>query len=543
MYGYIEKVNIESAVITGWAFNPKTRNKKPLKVSCRINGQIVGKSYVCGTRSDLAVKVSAASNLLFEVKLDQAFTLDDILSHRLIVEIESSKRTHVLPLTPELLARLTSSANLDAIQPAREPENDVSASTRSTKIELAEGQRLDIRTAANTSAIGLAAHGSIRENCWGGSSDVQRIAIDMSGQNVDPAPPASLVRCMSVPLDDPLKAAEIMLPDSWLLNPEPVETPSIWLLKNAHVMGGVITGRTSEGQMGGQLVLANDGSMIPASYAVMDGNKELSIDRLKLEHGHPHLREIAPATYLEGTYFLVGAANNHFGHAILEGLTRIWATNYLHLTLKKDIKFIVYEGYLRRHTEDLLALAGVPLERIIHASPHDIVERLIVPDAAMRTHRSITKLQSGVWETMASQFGSEKPTRMIYLSRRKAKDRRLKNEPEIEKTFAEHGYEIVIPEELSVPEQIRLARESKSLAGCVGSQMYLSCFQLAGSRNVIMAPRNFFLKDDVLITRAKNITLEVVLGSKVNFGSPKHEMEWTVDNGAVRNAINAIQGP
>lgn len=395
-------------------------------------------------------------------------------------------------------------------------------------------------TAKNVSPNGLAMPNAIGHASWDATNDTIRYAVDMSQMSVDPAPPASLLHCLTVPLGDPYRAADIMQPDKWILTPEPFDSPSIWLLRDAHVMGGLITGRNANGQLGGQLILTNNTSLIPASYAVTDGERELSVDHLDKTPDGVYLRKLPKAKYRSGTYLFVGAANNHFGHTLLEGMTRLWALEFVDRQLAEDLQFIVYEDSHRQFTLDLLELAGVPTDRIVSASPHDIVEKLVVPDAAMRTHRSITLFQAKVWNDMAAKVESAVPFRRVYLSRRGAKDRRLKNEASIERSFAKNGYDIVVPEELSIRDQIRLARESISLAGCVGSQMYLACFQQTGARNIVMAPRNFFLKDDLLIARAKGIDLEVVLGSKIDFRRPKNEMEWTVDNGAVEVAIRTI---
>ncbi|WP_186759430.1 DUF563 domain-containing protein [Arthrobacter alpinus] len=399
---------------------------------------------------------------------------------------------------------------------------------------------LTIKSGQNVGARGLAEPQSIGQDSWDDSSSTARYALDMTGMCVDPSPPQSLIQGLAAPLGSPHRAADIMQPDKWICSQEPLEPPSLWLLKEAHVMGGSITGRTAEGQLGGQLILTKEHSLIPASYAVTDGEKELSVDHLIFKPDGIYLQPLPKAKYLSGIYFFIGAANNHFGHTILEGVTRLWALDYLQEELRREIRFIVYENAHRQSTLDLLEHAGIPKEKIVSASPHDIIEKLIVPDAAMRSHRSISAFQTNVWDTMASRIIAEKPSKKTFLSRRNARDRPLQNHAKIEKSFTDHGYDIVVPEELSIREQIKLAKESISLAGCVGSQMYLACFQQSGASNIVIAPRNFFLKDDILISSAKGNSLEVIFGSKVDFRHPKNEMDWSVDIQLVELAIRSV---
>ena len=110
----------------------------------------------------------------------------------------------------------------------------------------------------------------------------------------------------------------------------------------------------------------------------------------------------------------------------------------------------------------------------------------------------------------------------------------------IEAYFQAAGYEIVQPEKLPVIEQVKLAAESISLVGCVGSQMYLAAFQPAGAHNLIVGPRNFYLKDDALIHQTTGAKLEVVLGSPIDLAANKFDRVWSVSMAAVEKAMSAV---
>ena len=158
----------------------------------------------------------------------------------------------------------------------------------------------------------------------------------------------------------------------------------------------------------------------------------------------------------------------------------------------------------------------------------------------MRTHRWITRLQEKVWRTMAANTQPAAPYRKVYLSRSAHRQRPLTNEADVEAYFQKAGYEIVQPEKLQVNEQVSLAAESISLAGCVGSQMYLAAFQSPGAHNLIVGPRNFSLKDDVLIHQTTGAKLEVVLGSPVDLAASKFDRAWGVSMAEVEKAMSAV---
>lgn len=404
---------------------------------------------------------------------------------------------------------------------------------------LRDGTRVRQIDAAAVPADRMARRGQVACSDFDGRA-IARLAVDSTGLLVDPTPPASLIRCMTKDLGDGLGAARAMVPDLWTATSDPAQVPSLWMLEGAHVMGGTITKRTIEGHHGGQLLLTAGAEMIPASYGVMDGRGELAVDLLEQRPDGLALRNVPAPRELGGAFYFLGNVHRHFGHSIVEGLTRLWALEMLEPTLSAEIRFLVYEGQLASHSLEFLRLAGVPVDRIVHASPHDIVEKLIVPDVAMSTHRWITGFQQNIWQSVADRVPSGDPSRRVFLSRRNIAERQLQNEPEVEAYFEGIGYEIVAPEELSIEEQVRTARESVSLAGCVGSQMYLAAFQRPGAKNIVLAPRNFFLKDDVLISRATGSDLEVVLGSKVDFRKPKPERSWHVNLPSIEQAMRRI---
>ncbi|BCW71814.1 glycosyltransferase 61 family protein [Arthrobacter sp. NicSoilB8] len=381
------------------------------------------------------------------------------------------------------------------------------------------------------------------------SASVARLAVDGSCAVIDPAPPRTLLEAIKEPLGDPQGAHDQMMPDCWLQKAEPVIIPSLWMLERAHVFGGRITARSIEsceagapveGHNGGQLLLTADGAMIPASYGVLDGNNSIATDYLTLTPAGLQLKQAPDSRELKGSYYFLGNVHRHFGHNLVEGVSRAWALDLMNDALRSEINFLVFEPDLADHSVALLELAGVPKERITHASAHDVVEHLIVPDMAMRTHRWITRLQEKVWRTMAANSQPATPYRKVYLSRSAHGQRPLTNEADVEAYFQTAGYEIVQPEKLPVHEQVRLAAESVSLAGCVGSQMYLAAFQLPGAHNLVVGPRNFYLKDDVLIHQTTGARLEVVLGSPIDLTASKYDRAWGVSVADVDKAMSAV---
>ncbi|WP_175786809.1 glycosyltransferase family 61 protein [Burkholderia anthina] len=334
----------------------------------------------------------------------------------------------------------------------------------------------------------------------------------------------------------------IFLPECWRKNSFDIDSLSLTFLSRPYVFGGRISRREAGFHFFGQTVITSDGSLVDGSYGTMDGNGDLPGDILC--KGESEFKYQGPqfAEELSGTYYLIGNVHRHFGHVLLEGLTRLWALT--HFRGDPSIRFAIYEDEIKPFALKLLEFAGVDLARIVTIPKAAIVEKLIVPSQSMRSHRWITAQQMDVWRaisTKAAGISQSAPTRKVYLSRKRIPDRPLKNELEVENFFVKQGFEVVFPETIDLQEQIKIANESRILAGPVGSQMYLAAFQQKNTGLFVVAPRNFYLRDDSLVASVNNARLRVCFGSSIDFKRAKEERDWCVDVAKLEKSYSIFQ--
>lgn len=381
--------------------------------------------------------------------------------------------------------------------------------------------------------LDLSFHGVLDERSFRGSGTRWSVP-DVRSVRLAQVPSVNEARSVDIDLQG---MAGIGSPRHWRDEDEISCLPDVWCLEGAHVFGGMISGRDAHYHWDGQLVVPADGSIIPASFGVIDGNMTLARGLVDGLPGTPVVRmpEGEPRV-LEGVYVLLGNFHRHWGHAVLEGLTRLWVKRFLREGL--PVKWLVYDQVLRPFAWSLLHLAGISRDDVVIASEHDVVERLIVPDAGMRSHRWITTAQTMSWD-LVKRVGQD-PRRKIFLSRSAVELRRCADEAWVEDLFRESGWEIVRPEEYPVREQVIMAGEAKRLAGFVGSQMYLAAFQPDGGDNLVIAPENFFLRDDLLISGARKHHLEVVLGTGVSAADPVRS--WGLPDQAKQRIESLLAG-
>ena len=310
---------------------------------------------------------------------------------------------------------------------------------------------------------------------------------------------------------------------------------TIDVLHEPYVFGGHIVEKTGTRHRDWQLITDGNFEIGPYSYGILDGVPSLP-RVLCSDHEDRFVGAAGNETRMTGDFLFAGTAHIHFGHIIVEGLARLWGLSHLKEQLPGS-RCMIYETVLRDFAFDLFDLAGVDRAKIIGSPPVGRPDRLFVPSPSMRSHGWIAPQQARVWDAVGARaherLGGSGPRR-VYLSRSKVEGRRLRNEVDVETLFASKGFEIVHPQELSVLQQVKIAHDAEVLAGCVGSQMYLAAFQKRGGRNIILAPENFFLPDDVLIAHAKDHDLSVFFGSLID---RYHVEGWDIDLSELRSFL------
>jgi len=338
-------------------------------------------------------------------------------------------------------------------------------------------------------------------------------------------------------------APSIAIIENWIEQEEFVESINLYMLHNAYVFGGNITDRKGWFHYNGQLILTSNKELISASFGVMDGHKSLSGDCIGGQYTGKDIDDCFLKIDLncnssKGWYYFIGNSHRHFGHFILEGLSRLWALVFIPSEIRDNLFFIIYEDNMKSFMIELFNLLGINTSKIVSASKCSQYENIIVPDTSFRTHRWVSPSFRNHINVIKSRIVIKSRNRKIFLSRKNIPDRPLINRELIEQQFKDNGYEIVSPENLSITEQIRLVMESTDIAGEVGSQLYLLIFAESSTNVFVMAPNNFYLKDDYLISNLNNLNLSVILGSSIDFTITKKERSWIVDSDCITNYLN-----
>ncbi|GAB3197271.1 capsular polysaccharide biosynthesis protein [Pontibacter aydingkolensis] len=167
--------------------------------------------------------------------------------------------------------------------------------------------------------------------------------------------------------------------------------------------------------------------------------------------------------YKHGLYtsvlHLPWAENNNY-HWFFDCLPRLY---FLLNTVQESIKIIMRPDLPAYQLQTLqFILSGYPQAEVVFIGKHDKwqVQEFILPSFISNPQSGYLPqpvgqwLREKIWRGYNVQIGV--PKKRIYISRAKAKTRRVLNEQELLPVLGKYGFEVVRPEELSYQQQVQL---------------------------------------------------------------------------------------
>ena len=203
---------------------------------------------------------------------------------------------------------------------------------------------------------------------------------------------------------------------------------------------------------------------------------------------HPQAIEAAPAVTAPATashhgevVLLCGPAYRMYGHWLVDFLPRLHVLTHFGLDLRSLTCLLPDD--VAPFARQWLRLLGIADHQIttydVRAETCHIAHALI-PTAFRGDGRANTLLRAASRSLTKAVLGDAHPgaTRRLFVSRRNwgNDSRTLTNALEIEERLAADGFEIVYPEEMSIPAQVRMFSEARMLVGEYGSGLHNSIF-------------------------------------------------------------------
>lgn len=343
------------------------------------------------------------------------------------------------------------------------------------------------------------------------------------------------------------------------LSPVADLAPQVLRLPQARVFGGTDGNRfkAANGRFmhrGGQLLLTEDYGYFPDSMKL---NRLLPAALVDETSAEPRLLDEHRFEQLDGAWLYAGPLHRHFGHLIVDSLSRLWP-------LVCDDRFaqlgILHVGEpLDELTLRVFAELGVGADRFRHVTDPVVVERLLVPTRGYLhldgTSMAMEQLFLQLGDRIAASApASDAKASRVFLSRSGwRQDVRGMFDEQVHRLddfFAQLGFRIVHPEGLDLAEQIQLARAATHLAGCTGSAHHILAFARTMPKHLVIAPEDVVNWNDVAIHRPKGTAPTFFLSDQLEPRPPallprdRRFLRWGVDFDELARAVDQwLQSP
>lgn len=207
---------------------------------------------------------------------------------------------------------------------------------------------------------------------------------------------------------------------------------------------------------------------------------------------------------LAGNYIFGGYLFGHFGHFLLESVSRLYA---ILQCPKLPVLFLSPNDQIFTSQIQMFKTLGVHNELVLLKTPTE-VENLVYAEAG-----SCIDPPGASDEQLAAlaRFTTPAETdRKIWLSRSEFPGGGITNEKEIEEELRGRGWEILHPEKLSLQEQIRAVNASRYVAGLDGSAFFTTLLsRQTHGKFFIFGRRNHIPLEIPYLLERKNIPHEL----------------------------------
>ena len=182
------------------------------------------------------------------------------------------------------------------------------------------------------------------------------------------------------------------------------------------------------------------------------------------------------AEYIDADVLYAGVLINHFGHFLVEGLSRLWywcenVDKNLHIAFLMPKNQPIFPQFW-----EFMNLLGIDRNKVHIIKKVTKFNKIYVPYQAHVLDTSYNEKFTIPYRHISSKV-SAKNKEKYYISRSKFKGGTLcLGEYLFENMYKKNGFKIVHPEKLSLKEQIYVMKNASELAGISGTGMHMALF-------------------------------------------------------------------
>jgi len=233
------------------------------------------------------------------------------------------------------------------------------------------------------------------------------------------------------------------------------------------LQGGLYSGKNgyipSSGLITNQQVIVGDGPIPPPSSAPM----------------------------LTGNSLYLGVCHYHFGHFLIETLSRLWFLNPEEIKKFDHIVLLPLNGTVPEFALDLFKLLEADhLLRVI--TEPVFLENVCIPSPAIEYPRQVHQAIDNIQRLFAPSFAAEPTEQAVFLSRSRlvpGHHRMIIGEDWLERALHGQGVLIFHPQDHAIHEQISILRRHRTVIGFAGSALHTLILARGGKKVLAYSAR------------------------------------------------------
>ena len=227
-------------------------------------------------------------------------------------------------------------------------------------------------------------------------------------------------------------------------------------------------------------------------------------------------RDISNPVKADGPYFYWDSEfPGHFGHVLTEQVSKLWALDAAR-SRHPDLRVIFgrrWPDTLAQPFERAILEAVGFSEAEIHVFDRPTrVECLLAATPMLSMPEYVSPRLAQIWDSVGDAIAigatTGTPRARVFCTRRAPK-RSCRNSAEVEALFETRGFEIVLPEQMSMADQIQMFREADVIAGFAGSALFTMMFCLQPKRVIMICPESYTATNEYLISAVRGHAIDV----------------------------------
>lgn len=248
-------------------------------------------------------------------------------------------------------------------------------------------------------------------------------------------------------------------------------------------------------------------------YGCLYDSDGTRIEQSCIYRDHKDCLTLEPARYqgetsldrIEGSVMYLGVLFGHYGHFLLESLSRWWPLINSENRPQRFL-FHLYNGdktiLKKSFVSKFLSCFGIEHDKIIYSSRPVKIDHLLLPEPVFRNRSYYYDYYRNIFLFVNDILGSncckitEQP---LYFSRSLVEKRAIANENKLENLLLANDFKVVHPQNLSLEEQIRVINQHKYILGFSGSAMHNVVFSTSSKVMIHITMNdinsNYFLTD------------------------------------------------